>query len=155
MSADTSLGTKTLKSAFWAYGSYVGGRLLVLVSTAILARLLAARGFGLVALARSCSRLLETFRDLGLSQALIVSKEDELEQAKTVFRAGHRARRGARHHRAVGPLVARFFDEPELVPLLLRAVAVLPAAGAGRRRTTRCPEGHRTSAPARPRSCRT
>jgi hypothetical protein len=35
----------------WAYGSYVGGRLLVLGSTVVLARVLTPDDFGLVALA--------------------------------------------------------------------------------------------------------
>ena len=121
MSADTSLGTKTLRSAFWAYGSYIGGRLLVLVSIAVLARVLVPEDFGLVALALTFTALLETFRDFGLSQALIVSKEEELEtKSNTVFFYGIViAICGAVITCAVSPLVAKFFDEPEVIPLLL------------------------------------
>ena len=55
-----TLGTRTLRGMLWAYGSYVGGRALVLVSTAILARLLNPADFGLVALALIFTALLES-----------------------------------------------------------------------------------------------
>ncbi len=88
MSAENgrSIGGRTLRGMFWAYGSYVGGRMLVLVSTAILARLLTPADFGLVALALTFMVFLDTVRDLGLGQALIVGKPEELEaRAQTVF----------------------------------------------------------------------
>ena len=111
--ADTSLGTKTLRSAFWAYGSYVGGRLLVLASVAILARVLVPEDFGLVALALTFTALLETVNDFGLNQALIVSKEEDVEtKSNTVFFYGLAiALGGALVIVAIAPLVARFFDE--------------------------------------------
>ena len=66
----------------WAYTSYVGGRMLTLVATAILARILSPKDFGLVALALLFMALLETLSDLGVTQALvIVSEKDELETA--------------------------------------------------------------------------
>lgn len=105
---------------FWAYGSYVGGRLLVLVSTAVLARLLVPADFGLVALALIAIELLQTIRDLGVSQALIIVPDDEVdEQAETVFAfsvglGAVLAAVGA----ALSPLAALFFQEPELTGLL-------------------------------------
>ena len=66
--------------------SYVGGRLLVLLATAILARLLTPADFGLVALALSFITLLEGVANLGLSQALVIQKDDVVhERAETVF----------------------------------------------------------------------
>lgn len=80
------IGKRTLRGMFWAYGSYVGGRILVLISTAILARLLTPEDFGLVALALTFMVFLDTVRDLGLGQALIVGKPEELEaRTQTVF----------------------------------------------------------------------
>jgi PST family polysaccharide transporter len=70
----------------WAYGSYIGGRLLVLVSTAILARLLTPSDFGLVALALTFMAFLDTVKDLGLTQALIGAGSEEAEErTQTVF----------------------------------------------------------------------
>jgi O-antigen/teichoic acid export membrane protein len=117
-----SLGTRTSRGMLWAYGSYVGGRLLVLISTAILARLLDPTDFGLVALALIFTALLESVSDLGVGQALVVFRGDEervLEQAETAFvfsvvlGAGLTAVTAA-----LSPLAALFFDQPELVGLL-------------------------------------
>ena len=104
----------------WAYSSYVGGRMLTLVATAILARLLSPRDFGLVALALLFMTLLETLSDLGVTQALvIVSEKDELATAETAFvwtvglgllfsliTAG------------LGPLAASFFHQDALIAIL-------------------------------------
>jgi lipopolysaccharide exporter len=115
-----SLGTRTLRGTAWAYGSYVGGQAMVLVSTAILARILSPSEFGVVALALVFITLLDTVSDLGLSPALVISREDELrERAMTVFSftVGLGALLSALAV-AVAPLAALFFDEPELFPLL-------------------------------------
>jgi O-antigen/teichoic acid export membrane protein len=45
--------TRTLAGMAWVYGAYVVSRLMVLLITAILARLLGPDDFGLVALALS------------------------------------------------------------------------------------------------------
>ena len=115
-----SLGTRTLRGTAWAYGSYVGGQALVLVSTAILARLLTPTDFGVVALALVFITLLDTISDLGLSPALVISREDELqERAMTVFT--FTVALGALLSvltAALAPLAALFFDQPELLPLL-------------------------------------
>jgi PST family polysaccharide transporter len=113
---EPSIGARTVRGMFWAYGSFVSGRLLTLVSTAILARLLDPRDFGLVALALVFTALLETLADLGLSQALVVTREEEvLERADTVFvgSVGIGAVLSALIA-ALGPLMAQFFHQPEL-----------------------------------------
>ncbi len=114
-----SIATRTLRGAAWAYGSYVGGRVLVLASTALLARLLAPAEFGLVALALIFIALLETVADLGLSQSLVIVRDDVLEHADTVFTASVLVGAAlACLTAAIGPLAALFFDEPVLVGLL-------------------------------------
>ncbi len=115
-----NLGTRTLRGMIWAYSSYIGGRMMTLVATAILARLLTPNEFGLVALAIAFMLLLETLSDLGVSQALVVVSEDEeLEYAETVFvwSIGIGVTFSA-ITAALSPLVATFFDEPELGGLL-------------------------------------
>jgi PST family polysaccharide transporter len=117
MAADEpSIGARTVRGMYWAYGSFVAGRALTLVATAILARLLDPRDFGLVALALVFTALLETVADLGVGQALVVAPEDEVaDRAETVFVAS--VALGAALWgivAALGPLAALFFDEPEL-----------------------------------------
>lgn len=123
MSADSgdSIGRRTLRGMLWAYGSYVGGRVLVLISTAILARLLTPEDFGLVALALTFMVFLDTVRDLGLGQALIVGKPEELEaRTQTVFSWSIVI--GATLSAltaAVSPLIASFFHQgSELAALI-------------------------------------
>jgi PST family polysaccharide transporter len=109
----------------WAYGSYVGGRLLVLGSVAILARLLSPEDFGVVSLALIFTGLMQTVKDLGVSQALIVASDEEVrDRADTAF--GFSVAMGLLLTgvcAALGPAAASFFDEPELI-------AVLPVLGA-------------------------
>lgn len=114
------LGTRTLRGMAWAYGAYVGGRVLVLVSTAILARLLTPRDFGVVALALVFTVFLEAIKDLGLGQALIVaSPEEETARAQTVFAwsvvLGVALTLLAA---AISPLIASFFHQSQLRGLL-------------------------------------
>jgi PST family polysaccharide transporter len=105
---------------FWAYGSFVGARAATLVATAVLARLLVPRDFGLVALALIFIALLETLSDLGVSQALVVSKkEEELERAETVFVwSVFFGAVLALLTAAAAPFAASFFHEPALRGLL-------------------------------------
>lgn len=118
-----NVAARTVKGLLWAYGAYVGGRALVLVSTAILARLLTPADFGLVALAVVFMTFLDSVRDLGLTQALIGSADDELEeQTQTVF-MGTVAIGGALAlcAAAIGPLASGFFGQAELaliIPIL-------------------------------------
>jgi lipopolysaccharide exporter len=118
--SDKRIGARTLRGAFWAYFSYVGGRLLILVATAILARLLTPKEFGIVGFALIFMALLETVKDLGLGQALVASRpENVYERADTVFVAGLGL--GVLLTgivAALSPLAAAFFDEPQLLGIL-------------------------------------
>lgn len=118
----------------WAYGAYAGGRLLVLVSTAILAHLLTTRDFGVVALAAVVTTFLEAIKDLGLGQALVASKpEQEAARAQTVFAWSMVIGVAlASVTAALSPLMASFFREPELTGLLsvLGLTFVVRALGA-------------------------
>jgi PST family polysaccharide transporter len=122
----------------WAYSSYVGGRLLILASTAILARILTPEDFGLVALAITFMALLDGLADLGLGSALIIQREDQLyERAETAL-AGTVAIGVVLSVlvAALSPLVASFFRTPELQPIVavlgvnffLRALGATPYA---------------------------
>jgi O-antigen/teichoic acid export membrane protein len=124
MASSRSVGTKTLRGMVWSYTSYVGGRMLTLVATVILARLLSPHDFGLVALALLLMTLLETLSDLGVTQALVIVKEeDELETAETAFvwTLGLGVAFSA-ITAALGPALAAFFDQPALV-------GIVPALG--------------------------
>ena len=115
-----SLTRRTARGMAWAYGSYVGGRVLVLLATAILARLLTPEEFGLVALALTFTAFLDMLKDFGVAEALIIVKEDEVaEKAETawvVMQAGGLLLLVLTS--ALGPLAAEFYDEPALVAIM-------------------------------------
>lgn len=115
-----SIATRTLRGTAWAYSSYVGGQIAVLLSTAILARLLDPDDFGLVAAALVFIYLLETISDLGLGPALVISKEDDLEEkSETVFAFTVLMGVGLSLATALlGPLAALFFNQDGLAILL-------------------------------------
>lgn len=119
--AAAAVGHRTLRNMAWAYGSYVGGRVLTLVVTAILARLLTPTDFGLVALVLVAITLLESLRDLGVTQALVLVDEGEEEDyADTTFMAGMAvALLFAALVAASAPAAAAAFDEPAVAGLLI------------------------------------
>ena len=131
---DTSaLGTRTIRGVMWSYASLAGVRLLVLASTAVLARLLTPHEFGLVELALIFTTVFDALRDLGFNQALIVAKPEEVDrEAETAFRftlligvvlAAVVA--------AISPLAADFFRQPELLALLAVLGLNLPLRSLG------------------------
>jgi PST family polysaccharide transporter len=90
------------------------------VSTAILARLLTPKDFGVVAIAIVFIGFLETLSDLGMTQALIVVDRKELfEKAETVWAVS--VALGAVLGlivAALGPLAADFFHQPKLTAIM-------------------------------------
>lgn len=114
------VASRTVRGLFWAYGAYVGGRALVLASTAVLARVLTPSDFGLVSLALVFMTFLDTVRDLGLTQALVGSAREELEeQTQTVF-VGTVAIGGllALTAAALGPLAASALHHTQLAAII-------------------------------------
>ena len=76
---------KTARGIFWNFIAYGLSKVVVLVTTSILARLLSKDDFGLVALAVVAINYLAVIKDLGLGVALIQRREDVNEAANTVF----------------------------------------------------------------------
>lgn len=118
--AAPGLAARTVRGMAWAYGSYIGGRVLVLVSTVILARVLVPADFGVVALALTFMVFLDTVKDLGLGQALIVVPDRRLAAAaQTAFCGSIALGAGLSLATALlAPLAANFFGEPQLHGLL-------------------------------------
>jgi PST family polysaccharide transporter len=118
--SERAVATSAVRGMAWAYGSYVGGRALVLLSTVVLARVLAPDEFGVVALALTFMVFLDTIRDVGLGQALIVTPAHRLAAAtQTTFcwSVGIGALLSLATAAVAGP-AAGFFHEPQLRGLL-------------------------------------
>lgn len=113
------IAQKTAWGFIWNFSAYFLGKFVVLITTSILARLLAKNDFGLVAAALVAINYLSVLKDLGLGVALIQRRGDVREAANTVFTINI----------IIGlilsaliiplaPLVATFFRNPEVVPVL-------------------------------------
>jgi len=79
------IAQKTAWGFIWNFSAYFLGKIVVLITTSILARLLAKSDFGLVAVAVVAINYLSVLKDLGLGVALIQRKGDVKEAANTVF----------------------------------------------------------------------
>src|SRR5947209_1573686 len=114
------IGARTLRGAFWAYGSFVGGRLLVLGSTAVLARVLDPKDFGVGGFALTFLAFVDTLQGLGLTQALVAHRgEDLLERANTVFSVTVAVGAGMwLLSIALAPVAASYFDQPRVEHLM-------------------------------------
>lgn len=114
--ATHSVGTRTLRGVFWAYGSYIGTRGASLLTTAILTRIITPGDFGLVALAGTFMTFLDMLQGLGVSNALIVVDEQDVEaQAETAFAVSTVV--GlllALATAALAPVAAALFHQPQL-----------------------------------------
>ena len=75
-SNELNFAKTTVKGTFWTYASHYGGKLLVFVSTTILARLLTQEDFGIVGFALVVISFLYVLNDLGIGSALIYYADD-------------------------------------------------------------------------------
>jgi lipopolysaccharide exporter len=119
-----SLGTRTLRGMFWSYGSYVGTRGSALLATAILTRLITPGDFGLVALAGVFMTFLDMLQGLGVGNALVIVKEEEVEEkAETAFAVSSIVGLAlCLITAAIGPAAVTLFHQPRLD-------AIMPALG--------------------------
>lgn len=78
---------RAVRGGAWAFAALVLNRLGTVIATAVLARLLSADEFGLVALAIALISFLTSLRDFGVTQAIVILVgEDEDEVANSAWR---------------------------------------------------------------------
>jgi lipopolysaccharide exporter len=117
VAAPKNLGKQAVSGVFWQGISFLGGKLLILVATAILARLLDPSEFGVVGLALVFIGIADVVSDMGVAQALIYRPASRrLNDAALVCSAGFGlllAVVGV----VTAPAVAHLFGNPEVTPL--------------------------------------
>jgi len=114
----------TVRGVFWTYSSFYLGKLMVLISTVILARLLTKSDFGVVSFAMLLIGFLDVINSAGISSALIYYQDDQ--------RAAHSAfwlDLGLGAIMVTGtwlaaPLVGNYFDDERVVQFT-RALAIV------------------------------
>lgn len=127
-----AIGTSAARAVLWNYASFASGKMLVLITMAVLARLLTPEEFGMVGFATLVVAYLAVMKDLGFGAALIQRRNDVEETAQTVWIVNLIL--GALLTAAAvvaAPLVAAFFREPLVTPILrvLAFTFVLEALG--------------------------
>lgn len=127
----SGLGRAAVGGVAWQGLSYLGGKILVLGTTVILARLLVPGDFGLVGLALVFVAYAETLTDLGVAQALIYLPEgrEANDTALTVTLIFSSILVGAAMLAA--PAVAGFFRRPDVTDLFRVLSLSLLIGGAG------------------------
>jgi len=113
------IAQKTAWGFVWNFSAHFLGKIVVLITTSILARLLAKNDFGLIAVAVVAINYLSVLKDLGLGVALIQRKGDIKEAANTVFTINIII--GLVLSAIVIPLapfVAAYFRDPQVTPVL-------------------------------------
>lgn len=124
-STSPSLTTRVVRGSVWAFVGRLASRGLQVVRMIVLARVLTPKDFGLFGVVTLALAAAETFTQTGFQTALIQKKGDTqnyLDTAWTVQVVRGCVIAGALF--ASAPLLARFFGEPSVVPLL-RAVSAM------------------------------
>ena len=116
---DGQIAQKTAWGFFWNFSAYFLGKIVVLITTSILARLLAKNDFGLIAIAVVAINYLSVLKDLGLGVALIQRRGNVEEAANTVFTINIII--GLALSSIIlplAPLVAIYFRDPQITSVL-------------------------------------
>lgn len=131
------VGSLARRGAGWSAATMFAKQAVSLGSTAILARLLTASDYGLLAMVLTFSALVQVFADFGLSWATVQKKDITRAQIDYLFLVNTAVGLllwGA--CAASGPLLARFYRQPQLVGIavvlgasfLFSGIAVQPLA---------------------------
>ncbi len=125
------LGRKTLGGTFWSYAAFYTGKLLVFISTIILARLLSQDDFGVAGYALVVINFLEVFRDLGVGSALIYHPRDD-DTSSTAFWLGLGISLALFLLTwLAGPWVGWYFNDPRAVPVTRWLALSFPLSALG------------------------
>jgi O-antigen/teichoic acid export membrane protein len=121
-----SILVRTARGAGWVLGWRVTTRLLGLVNTLILVRLLVPGDFGLLALGVGFAKAIEGLSEIGVEDALVRARDPSRALYDTGFTVNLiRGLLGAAIIAGGAWPIAVFFDEPALFPVLLALTAGL------------------------------
>jgi lipopolysaccharide exporter len=116
------------RGAMWQSVSFFGGKVLLLVATIVLARVLTPEEFGLVSLALVVIGFIDVIADLGVSQALIYFPASRRRTNAALVTTVTLGAMVAVTLALAAPVVGEQLNQPDTVPLL-RLLAVALFAG--------------------------
>jgi len=114
-----NIAGKSVRGAFWVFGSFGFGKVLGFIQTIILVRMLEPTDFGLMAIAGFATALMNVFTQTGINVALIHRQENVDRAADAAWVIS--LLRGLVLFIAIflcAGLAARFFENPEVRPIL-------------------------------------
>ena len=121
----------TVRGTAWSYVSFYSGKLMVFISTIILARLLSKDDFGVAGYALVVIAFLDVFSDLGIGAALIYQHDDP-ESTNTAFWLGmFVSSMLCVLTFAAAPLAGRFFNDARAVDVTRVLALNFPLAALG------------------------
>lgn len=85
MNSEKTLKKQVVQSSFWLFGGNIISRVVSLISTLILAKLLSPEDFGVIGYGFLVVQTIGLFREMGFNSALIYQKENIEEAASTAF----------------------------------------------------------------------
>jgi len=126
----SNLKSKSINSGIIVLASQVVRYGLQLISTAILARLLSPRDYGLIAMVTVITSFIEMFKDLGLGTSTIQRQEINHNQVSNLFWINVASSSFVALILALfAPLISQFYHEPRLVNITLALAATLLISG--------------------------
>ncbi|MGB0387046.1 MAG: lipopolysaccharide biosynthesis protein [Ardenticatenaceae bacterium] len=126
-----NLARTTVLGTLWTYAAHYSGKLMVFVSTIILARLLLQEDFGVAGYALVVINFLDVLNDLGIGSALIYYPE-ERETSDTAFWLGFAVSLTLLAACwLMAPLVGDFFNDPRAVPVVRVLALTFPLSAFG------------------------
>jgi O-antigen/teichoic acid export membrane protein len=131
MTETSHAGRRAVRGVMWTYLAYYSGKLMVLISTVILARLLTKDDFGVAGYALTVISFLDVAADLGIGPALIYHR-DEPGAADTAFWLGMvLSVFMATITWLVAPLAGVFFNDPRAIPVIRALAFTYPFSALG------------------------
>lgn len=129
--ASTKSTEKAVRGILWTYASYYSGKLLIFISTIILARLLTQEDFGVAGYALVVISSLDAMNDMGVGPALIYHRKDQ-DAVDTAFWLGIGVSFTLFLATFFGaPLIGEFFNDPRAVPVTRALSFTFPLSALG------------------------
>lgn len=118
---------KAIRGVPWTVLNYAGGRLISILTTLVLARLVAPADFGLLALATLATNFLYWIADMGFSGTLVIDQElDERGKGTLLTLMAITGVLAGLIALALSPVAAAVFHAPRLEGVLAVTAALLP-----------------------------
>ncbi len=131
MSATEFSKKQAVQGVMWTYVSYYSGKLMIFVSTIILARLLSQDDFGVAGYAIIIISSLKVLGDLGVGEALIYHKEEKY-APDTAFWLGLTISLLLFTLTFLSaPLIGNFFEDPRAIPVTRALAFSFPLSSLG------------------------